>query len=184
MANLVPTVPSGGSPFPRFAAGVADYPAPASPVYAGGWLPLPGSSGWVGNTPPAPCGTGPGKPDRLPGGLAYANGAGVNAIVPRDPTSFAVNSLSVYNGSAAGGTSVTLTGTLMTGITSVKLICQPVQSIAGGGSVAVTCTLGANTATTQAITTPAAPAGFTGSTIMEVAGPNGIISLGDAFTYP
>ncbi|NEW99898.1 transporter [Rhodopseudomonas sp. BR0G17] len=78
-----------------------------------------------------------------------------------------ISSISPNSGPAAGGTSVTITGTNLSGVTSVTV----------GGAAA---TLGTNTATSIAITTPAGTSGARDVVVTTAGGP--VTSTG-GFTY-
>jgi hypothetical protein len=163
MPNQVPVVPSGGTPMPYGAPNVPPLLAtwPYGPSATGGFLPTYGTTV---DPPLAPSGTSPAAPDKQPGGLTF-NAIGIN---PTIPAPFSVQTVAPATGPAAGGTSVTLTGLSLTGVTAVKFN-------------GVTAALGANTATTQVVTTPALPAGT--RALITVTGPNGTYGMGDAFLY-
>ena len=98
-----------------------------------------------------------------PGGTATATNA-FTYITPV-PT---ITSLSPLFGSTAGGTAITITGTSLTGATSVTV-----------GGVAATSVVVVSSTSITAVT----PAGTVGAQSIEVTMPSGSASLASAFTY-
>ena len=109
-----------------------------------------GGSGWAGGNDPA-----------------GAGGSGILIIAYTTPTPPTYSSISVNSGSTLGGTSTVITGTNLTGTTSVTV----------GGAEA---TLETITATTIAIKTPI---GSTGSKNIIITNPSGSVTATSVYTY-
>ena len=99
----------------------------------------------------------------LPGGVSYNNGF----RVARTPYP-AMSSVSPATGSTAGGTAITITGTSLTGATSVTV-----------GGVAATSVVVVSSTSVTAVT----PAGTAGGKSVAVTTPSGTATATNAFTY-
>ena len=109
-----------------------------------------GGSGWAGSNDPA-----------------GAGGSGIAIISYTTPTPPTFSSISVNSGSTLGGTSTEITGTNLTGTTSV--------TVGGVGAI-----LGTITSTTVSISTPA---GTVGAKNIIITNPSGSVTATSVYTY-